>query len=150
MQGEPCSWRLSGLNECWRWAKYRPSDRFGAHCDANFVRTDNEVSLFTLNIYLNAVPPSAGGATRFYPASQKRSGVDEHGGTVDLAFAPAAGAAVLFLQPPQAYLLHDGERLVGDGARKYLLRSDVMYTREGSQRIPGPSDADYVPDPDGK
>ena len=150
MAGEPCSWRLSGLNECWRWAKYRPSDRFGAHCDANFVRTDNEVSLFTLNIYLNAVPSSAGGATRFYPASQKRSGVDEHGGTVDLAFAPAAGAAVLFLQPPQAYLLHDGERLVGDGARKYLLRSDVMYTREGERRIPGPSDADYVPDPDGK
>ena len=96
------------------------------------------------------MPSSAGGATRFYPASQKRSGVDEHGGTVDLAFAPAAGAAVLFLQPPQAYLLHDGERLVGDGARKYLLRSDVMYRREGSRRIPGPSDADYVPDPDGK
>ena len=64
------------------------------------------------NTYTAPVPSSAGGATRFYPASQKRSGVDEHGGTVDLAFAPAAGAAVLFLQPPQAYLLHDGERLV--------------------------------------
>jgi len=31
-------WRLCGLNECWRLAKYHPGDCFSNHCDAYFQR----------------------------------------------------------------------------------------------------------------
>ena len=33
------------------------------HCDAAFERSDEERSLYTVNIYMNSVRPSDGGAT---------------------------------------------------------------------------------------
>mmetsp|Transcript_30647 Transcript_30647/g.79596 ORF Transcript_30647/g.79596 Transcript_30647/m.79596 type:complete len:542 (+) Transcript_30647:49-1674(+) len=112
-----------GLNECWRLAKYRVGDRFGAHVDAWFEREDGERSLYTVNVYMNAVPPDAGGATRFYTARVA------HGQERDpaLSIAPEPGLAVVFRQPPLEALLHDGERL--HAGVKFLFRTDVMYRR---------------------
>ena len=112
-----------GLNECWRLAKYHVGDRFGAHVDACFERSPHELSLYTVNVYMNAVPPEAGGATRFFP--------DANGGRVRncqeavLSVSPEAGLAVVFRQPPGEQLLHDGEMLTA--GVKYLFRSDVIY-----------------------
>lgn len=113
-------WRACGLNECWRLAKYSPGDRFGAHCDANFKRNACEISMFTVNVYMNSVHPEHGGATRFYGGSNART-------EPRLVVQPEAGLAVLFRQPPEAALLHDGEELAG--GEKFLFRSDVMYRR---------------------
>ena len=46
-------WEAVGLNECWRLAKYFPGDRFGAHVDARFIRSQDEHSMYTVNIYMN-------------------------------------------------------------------------------------------------
>mmetsp|Transcript_41347 Transcript_41347/g.68778 ORF Transcript_41347/g.68778 Transcript_41347/m.68778 type:complete len:284 (-) Transcript_41347:341-1192(-) len=116
-------WNAVGLNECWRLAKYHPGDRFGAHCDSPFQRNSDEMSMFTVNAYMNDVPPECGGATRFYEESSHIRPCNPV-----LQLRPLKGMAVIFRQPPHENLLHDGEEL-GSGALKYLFRSDVMYRR---------------------
>lgn len=114
-----------GLNECWRLAKYHPADRFAPHVDARYERSDDEVSLYTVNVYMNAVPPAAGGATIFYREHAERSRPDEE----VLRVAPEPGLAVTFRQPPGELLTHEGERLAA--GVKFLFRTDVMYRRRG-------------------
>lgn len=121
----PTRWNAVGLNECWRLAKYVPGDRFGKHMDQSFVRDPDEVSMFTVNVYMNG--GFEGGATRFYCREENdrpRLGRDAD---PDLVVRPEAGLAAIFRQPPGAALLHDGEAL-GSGV-KYLFRTDVMYKR---------------------
>ena len=123
-----------GLNECWRLAKYHAGDRFGAHVDACFERSPHELSLYTVNVYMNGVPPEAGGATRFFPdAAGKRLG--NHQDAV-LSVSPEPGLAVVFRQPPGERLLHDGEMLAA--GVKYLFRSDVMYRRRARAAAASP------------
>ena len=117
-------WAACGLNECWRLAKYVPGDRFGAHCDAWFQRTDDEMSMYTVNVYMNAVPEPHGGATRFYRERCSEAPV--------LSVQPETGLGVVFRQPPGESLLHDGEQVFL--GTKYLFRSDVMYRRVSAGR----------------
>jgi len=119
LEAEGVTWDAVGLNECWRLAKYLEGDRFGAHCDTNFERTDDERSMYTVNIYMNDVPKAAGGATRFYSARRDQEAVVE--------VAPKVGLGVCFRQPPEEELVHDGQELTA--GLKYLFRSDVMYRR---------------------
>jgi len=114
-----CNWDAVGLNEAWRLAKYYPGDRFMGHCDACFQRSNDEMSMFTVNVYMNNVDD--GGSTRFYfdpRGDEKRA---------DLSVQPRAGLCLLFRQPPGQSYYHDGEEL-GSGV-KYIFRSDVMYRR---------------------
>ena len=53
------AWEATGLNECWRLAKYHPGDRFGRHFDACFERSRTERSMYTVNIYMNGSRPLA-------------------------------------------------------------------------------------------
>merc|ERR1712060_1013550 len=99
-------------NECWRLAKYYPGDQFKGHCDAPFVRSNDEWSMLTVNIYMNG--GFEGGATRF--------GTNNY-----LSVTPEAGLCLLFRQPPGQQYYHDGEQL--RSGVKYLFRSDVMYRR---------------------
>eukprot|EP00403_Amphidinium_massartii_P031023 CAMPEP_0178406322 /NCGR_PEP_ID=MMETSP0689_2-20121128/18852_1 /TAXON_ID=160604 /ORGANISM="Amphidinium massartii, Strain CS-259" /LENGTH=232 /DNA_ID=CAMNT_0020027359 /DNA_START=72 /DNA_END=770 /DNA_ORIENTATION=- len=110
------TWDAVGLNECWRLAKYYPSDRFCGHCDAHFERSGSEMSMLTVNIYMNG--GFEGGSTRFYFADRSKP---------DVAIEPKPGRCLLFRQPPAASLYHDGEEL--RTGTKYLFRSDVMYLR---------------------
>jgi len=112
------AWDACGLNECWRLAKYYPGDVFKGHCDASFARSNHEMSMLTVNIYMNG--GFAGGRTRFYFGNH-----DDREGAH--AVTPSAGLCLLFRQPPGKAYYHDGERL-GSGV-KYLFRSDVMYRK---------------------
>merc|ERR1719263_2269256 len=56
---------------------------------------------------MNAVPPAAGGATRFFVMGDDGERTDEE----VLRVAPEPGLAVVFRQPPGEALLHDGEQL---------------------------------------
>lgn len=108
------TWDLEGLNEKWRLAKYYPKTSFGRHVDYNFKRDDTEKSMYTVNVYMN--DDYRDGRTRFWSASH---------GDIDFEVLPEAGSAVLFRQPPQEKIPHDGDA-VAEGI-KYLFRTDVMY-----------------------
>jgi prolyl 4-hydroxylase len=115
-------WGISGLNECWRLAKYHPGDRFSCHIDVNYVRSKDVQSFFTVNAYMNG--EFKGGRTRFFDSVRVKK-------AKQLASVKgSAGQCLIFMQPPLADLAHDGE-VVEEGL-KYLFRSDVMYTKMSS------------------
>lgn len=129
------AWVPVGLNECWRLAKYHAGDKFERHFDAAFVRDrDRERSMLTVNIYMSdaaraddglpadGIATCVGGATRFYAGANEEVGGDEVA-----SITPAAGHCVIFRQPPEAYIDHDGEEVAA--GVKYLFRTDIMYRR---------------------
>lgn len=95
-----------GLNERFRLYRYLPGQRFTWHADAPFRRGNGEISLLTFMIYLNE--GFQGGATRF--ESAKVVGVK--------------GMALFF----QHGLIHEGAEVTQ--GKKYVLRSDVMFSAE--------------------
>lgn len=80
--------------------------RFAAHYDGPFRRSDREASELTLLVYLN--DDFTGGATAFL----------QHG----VVIRPVRGMALLF----QHHLLHEGCAI--EAGYKYVLRTDVMYS----------------------
>jgi len=109
------NWESCGLNDKLRCSKYYPGDVFGQHCDAAFIYSDLKRSHFTVNIYLNK--EFEGGCTRFFP----------HDLINPVSVHPEPGMALIFRQPPDQNLTHDGELV--RGGLKYLLRTDVMYNK---------------------
>lgn len=99
-----------GLNERFRCYRYDPGQTFAWHFDGAYTRPSGERSQLTFMVYLN--DGFEGGETNFdlrYP----------HG---EVTIVPKAGMALLFVH----HLLHEGARI--RSGRKYVLRSDVMYT----------------------
>mmetsp|Transcript_2189 Transcript_2189/g.6611 ORF Transcript_2189/g.6611 Transcript_2189/m.6611 type:complete len:282 (+) Transcript_2189:167-1012(+) len=123
--GHGGSWEACSLNECWRLAKYRAGDRFSVHCDQAFERTEDEMSMLSVNIYMN--DGFSGGRTRFWLSDDPYFECRSSFGVPDFEIVPRAGSCLLFRQPPGRSYWHDGE-LVGFGT-KYLFRSDVMYRK---------------------
>jgi len=120
------NWKACGLNECWRFAKYKAGDRFMCHSDFPFERNaGREMSMLTANIYLNS--EFSGGATRFYMSNDPYFEWSSDSGTPDFEIVPKAGLCLLFRQPPGHTYWHDGEEI--SSGCKYLLRSDVMYKK---------------------
>ena len=68
----------------------------------------------TINLYLNSIPSSAAGATRFLSPKNE----------VLVAVQPVLGQALLFRDD----VWHDGEEV--KAGVKYLLRTDIMYWRD--------------------
>uniref|UniRef100_A0A7S0D245 Fe2OG dioxygenase domain-containing protein n=1 Tax=Amorphochlora amoebiformis TaxID=1561963 RepID=A0A7S0D245_9EUKA len=110
-------WEYIGLNECFRFCRYRKGQHFSKHCDSNFKRNSKETSFYTVNIYLNGSDEFNGGGTRFYLENSNHSLVTD-------VLNPKAGQACLFDHENRDFL-HDGEKLYK--GTKYLLRSDAMY-----------------------
>ncbi|HAA56175.1 MAG TPA: oxidoreductase, 2OG-Fe(II) oxygenase [Myxococcales bacterium] len=97
--------RPNGLNERFRFYRYREGERFGWHADGAYRRPNGEESIYTLLIYLNE--GYVGGETSFK----------------EVEVVPQTGLAVFFLHKKE----HRGCELV-EGV-KYVLRSDIMATR---------------------
>eukprot|EP00039_Didymoeca_costata_P006921 m.94614 g.94614 ORF g.94614 m.94614 type:complete len:469 (+) comp13454_c0_seq1:277-1683(+) len=116
IEGKNEEWEATGLNECFRIAKYYPGHKFCGHVDACYSRSDTERSMLTVNMYLNH--NFTGGHTRFFDHNDLNR--------VTYSVQPQAGKCCFFQQPPLKYF-HDGERV--QSGIKYLLRTDVMYTR---------------------
>jgi len=120
------TWEAYGMNECWRFAKYKPGDRFMCHSDFPFEKdVGQEMSMLTANIYLNS--EFDGGKTRFYMSKDPYFEWRSDFGKPDFEIVPKAGLCLLFQQPPACTYWHDGEEI--SSGCKYLLRSDVMYRR---------------------
>ena len=95
------------------------------------LKTVNDKSMYTVNIYLNGDNDFIGGSTRFYQSrkEKRRSGNDND--ILEASVTPSPGRCVVFRQPSSADYLHDGEE-VREGI-KYLLRTDVMYHRNDNR-----------------
>lgn len=120
-------WRSYGMNEMWRFCRYRPGGHFSPHCDGYFARTEADRSMYTFMIYLNG--DFDGGETSFLDNSQtnRRQADGAHVGDSSKIIAsvkPEPGLALVFLHPQ----LHEGAQLKSN--LKYILRSDIMYRRE--------------------
>jgi predicted 2-oxoglutarate/Fe(II)-dependent dioxygenase YbiX len=107
-------WRAIGLNERFRFYRYDPGQRFALHHDGSYRRPNGEESLLTFMIYLNE--EFEGGETRFllpyyYDVNER-----------DVSVVPETGMAVCFVHE----LVHEGTPVIQ--GRKYVLRSDVMYS----------------------
>lgn len=107
------NWQFAGLNERFRYYRYDPGQTFRPHLDGSFRRTDRERSLLTFMVYLN--DGFSGGSTVFH----SRTGED-------LEVVPCEGMALVFEHPQ----LHEGAPVLS--GRKYVLRTDVMYTLRSS------------------
>jgi predicted 2-oxoglutarate/Fe(II)-dependent dioxygenase YbiX len=93
-----------GVNERFRFYRYDLGQTFRWHRDGYFERANGERSRLTLMIYLN--DDFEGGHTRFE----------------DAIIRPVTGTALFFSHP----LLHEGAMVTR--GRKYVLRTDVMYS----------------------
>lgn len=100
--------RLAGLNERFRGYRYKVGGRFAPHSDNPYERSDSEQSFYTVLLYLN--DSFEGGNTTFIVEPE-------------VSIKPKAGMALLFQHP----LIHEGA-IVTAGV-KYVLRTDVMYSR---------------------
>jgi len=129
--GNEGTWHPIGLNECLRFCRYNPGGFFRKHCDGQFRRSQDEMSLFTCMFYLDG--DMEGGATRFL----RPSGCFGEGDVYALApdsevlasLAPEPGLCLLFFQPG---LLHEGEDI--RSGIKHILRTDVMFRRDPDTR----------------
>jgi prolyl 4-hydroxylase len=100
----------TGLNERFRYYRYRPGQKFALHRDGWYERPNGERSKLTCILYLN--DDFSGGETK----------------VKTVTVAPRRGMALLFRHE----FPHEG-RPVLDGT-KYVLRTDVMYDRVGRIR----------------
>ena len=95
--------------------------------DGAFATPNNEeISFFTLHLYLNEADPTApegkleGGATAFHSHNMNRSyDVD-----------PKIGRVLIF---QHRYLLHSGADVTG--GIKYTMRTDIMYRKSDKVEI---------------
>ena len=101
-------WVPNGLNERFRYYRYKDGQRFKPHMDGAHKRSETEVSFLTLLIYLN--DNYEGGSTPLI-------GINE-------IIYPKEGMMLLF----DHKILHAGTS-VTEGV-KYVIRTDVMYKNE--------------------
>lgn len=105
-------WEVIGLNERFRYYRYDPSQSFKRHYDGSYSRRNGDTSLLTFMVYLN--DGYVGGNTEFYHPNDKPKA----------SVSPKRGAALVF----EHLQVHEGAAV--EEGRKYVLRTDVMYTRK--------------------
>jgi predicted 2-oxoglutarate/Fe(II)-dependent dioxygenase YbiX len=118
------SWRLKGLNPRFRFCRYRGGQRFCIHRDGAHAPSSEERSHLTCMLYLNDSAEFSGGATRYY--AERAEGSELLG-----VVRPEAGTLIVF----DHALWHDGEAVAS--GTKYVMRTDVLYTREAPARQAG-------------
>lgn len=105
------NWHAYGLNERFRFYRYKPGQTFKKHQDGSYRRCKGDESWWTFMVYLNS--DYKGGRTRFWFA----------GDMEETTVNPEVGSALLFMHERT----HEGE-VVASGV-KYVLRTDVMYRK---------------------
>lgn len=108
-------WRACGLNERFRFYRYKPGQKFHWHFDGRFERSPLESSELTFMVYLNE--GFVGGATEFDLEMRRRT--TEPDSVVRVT--PQIGMLLVFTHG----VLHQGA-MVLEGT-KYVVRSDVMF-----------------------
>ncbi len=112
-------YRPTGLNERFRFYRYEPGQMFDWHQDFPFERDNSEQSFWTFMVYLN--DNFEGGETSFEDSFSEES-FDE------FQVVPETGKALFFHHP----IHHKGEEVLK--GRKYVMRTDVMFTPQRKRR----------------
>jgi prolyl 4-hydroxylase len=105
------TWTPNAVNEKFRLCKYDVNGLFKPHRDGFFEKDFNNRTFQTLMLYLNE--DFDGGCTRFLEKINEP------------IIKPKIGRAIIF----DHYILHEGEKLASN--KKYIIRSDIMFKREG-------------------
>ena len=132
-------WRLSRFTHHWRYVRYYPGGHFSPHYDGAKMTMEPKpcISVFTVQIYLNAGEDFTGGSTRFYP-DYKPNCMESHEikyGHVSkfdpfttnyrrFEVAPETGKALVFNHVFNT--LHDGAPVLT--GKKFIMRGDILYT----------------------
>ncbi len=98
-----------GLNPMFRYLKYGPGNYFKPHYDGNYEDKNGDISLITVQIYLN--DDFKGGETIFYNDDERK--IYTH--------IPKKGDIILFEQTIE----HSGSEVLS--GTKYSVRTEVMY-----------------------
>lgn len=132
------NWEASSLNFDLLFAKYPSEGAFAPHTDGRAVHNFNTRSFSTVIIFLNDIPTDNGGGTRFYKSAATKSlqlqssnidkkssnrWIAEESFALDTVSA-VAGRMLIFDQS----LVHEGVPPASPFT-KYIIRSDIMYTR---------------------
>ena len=144
----PGDWAPSGFNHDLLFAKYPSGGAFSPHTDGRAIHHFNRRSFRSVIIFLNDIPLNKGGGTNFYKREaldklqqeKEQEGEDEGGGEEEgegtggrwtapqelltLEVSPKAGRLLVFDQD----LVHEGVP-PSSPLQKYIIRSDVMYSR---------------------
>ena len=129
-------WIPISVNECMRLSKYEPGNYFKPHTDGQFVRNDDERSIYTLIIYLN--DGFVGGETKFMrrvdPLAENEMKFKNL-----CEISPKMGSASVFNHD----LYHQG-CLVTEGV-KYILRTEIMFKRiDSAEQLVTKQDNDEI------
>jgi predicted 2-oxoglutarate/Fe(II)-dependent dioxygenase YbiX len=125
-------WALEGINQRFRFCRYRAGQQFNIHQDGVHHRGAGRQSCLTFMIYLTDGDDFGGGDTLFYSAGP----AGEADGTPARLIGrvrPRAGSLILF----DHTLWHAGETVTS--GVKHILRSDVVYRRRAGDAGTPPS-----------
>lgn len=132
-------WRLTRFTHHWRYVRYYKGGHFAPHFDGSKLLPWHEMSMFTVQIYLNSKGSDfEGGDTHFYmdhkpPRHGSHMIVD--GSSCDLfplagemrstaSVRPVAGDALIFDHAGRS-VFHSGGAVTS--GRKYIMRGDILY-----------------------
>ncbi|EFC40555.1 predicted protein [Naegleria gruberi] len=114
-------WVPCGINEVLRFNKYSRGTFFKPHTDAQFVRNDNEKSIFTVLVYLS---DSSAATTLLKKVGEK---IEDDSISFDFkklaSIKPTEGSVAIFNHD----LYHDGQKLYYGS--KYVVRSEIIFKR---------------------
>jgi len=125
------------INERWRFGRYHKGQYFKPHFDYGFVRSDTEKSHLTFIIYLNE--DIDGGETVFFPYGKPMEWSPPNT-VAEYRTIPKTGSALVFFHSGDLSPRHEGAQHRSEGKHKYIIRSDLMYTKiddEDDPTLPG-------------
>jgi WD40 repeat protein len=111
-------WKLQQLNSRIRFCKYAKNQYFHRHLDGVHYRSETVQSKLTFMVYLNDTNEFSGGRTLFYKTKNTAE--------IWASYIPKQGDLIVF----DHNIWHEGEMLTA--GEKFVLRSDILYTKEAS------------------
>lgn len=132
-------WRLTRFTHHWRFVRYYRGGHFAPHYDGSKLLPWQEMSMFTVQIYLNSQGEDfTGGATRFYmdyvaqqhashdiiDGQSRRAYLDSEALQPTHSVQPRVGDVLIFDHAGRS-VFHDAEPVLSGS--KYILRGDLLY-----------------------
>jgi hypothetical protein len=140
-------WRLTRFTHHWRFVRYYAGGHFAPHYDGSKLLPWHEMSMFTVQVYLNSQGVDfLGGDTRFYmdhvpeecashnivDGQSRRAYGPSDSIHVTHSVQPCAGDVLIFDHAGRS-VFHDAEPVLS--GCKYILRGDLMYAAVLEDRV---------------